>query len=207
MALMAGLGPDDQNKLINVEARKAIKARQITFSFTLGCSIAPGIVSQAKLVDKVKTALATISTNDTPELTLKLINRHHNSNAILELTSDTAADYLCRTDVRRAFAEALDPRITVRDNAYTVMFLFVPVTFNPSSSTTIQELENKNGWKTGTIHSLWWAKPPERRANTQQYAHVIATLTDPAIANIAIRDGFTLNHYKFQAKKNRKEPI
>ena len=126
---------------------------------------------------------------------------------VLELTSETAASFLREPNTKQAFIKALDPEATIKDRAYTVIFQFVPLTFDPDRKSNIENLEKENGWDEGTILTARWVKPPGRRTNDQQVAHLMVTLRDPQTANNAIKEGFTLNHQKLQAKKNKREPI
>ena len=52
-----------------------------------------------------------------------------------------------------------------------------------------------------------WIKPPGRRTNDQQVAHIIATIKDPQTANVILRDGFTIDQMRLYAKKNKREPL
>ena len=88
-----------------------------------------------------------------------------------------------------------------------IILQFVPISFNPSQRESITNLERENGWKEGSVLTARWIKPPERRTNTQQVAHILATMRDPQTANTILRDGFTIDKLKLQARKNRREPL
>jgi len=207
MALMAGIGPADQSKHIDLAARNAIKQKQVLISISADSPLAPGKATHAQLVEKINAALDTIKKEGSPETVIKAVNQFRNGNTVLELTSEAAAAFLREPDTKRAFIEALDPEATIKDRAYTVIFQFVPLTFDPDRKSNIDNLEKENGWDEGTVLAAKWVKPPGRRTNTQQVAHLMVSVKDPQSANNIIREGFTINQLKLQAKKNKREPI
>jgi len=204
---MAGIGPEDQSKRIDLAARNAIKQKQVLISIPTDSPLAPGKTTHAQLVEKINAALEAIKKEDSPETIIKAVNQFRNGNTVLELTSEEAASFLREPANKQAFIKALDPEATIKDRAYTVIFQFVPLTFDPDRKSNIDNLEKENGWDGGTILTARWVKPPSKRTNDQQVAHLMVTLKDPQSANTAIREGFTLNHQKLQAKKNKREPI
>ena len=207
MALMAGIGPEDQSKRVDLAARNAVKQKQVLISIPTDSPLAPGKTTHARLVEKINAALEAIKKENSPDTIIKAVNQFRNGNTVLELTTEAAASFLREPATKQAFVTALDPEATIKDRAYTVIFQFVPLTFDPDRKTNIINLEKENRWDEGTILSARWVKPPGRRTNDQQVAHLMATFKDPQSANNAIREGFTLNHQKLQAKKNKREPI
>ena len=205
MALMAGLGNEDQNKLIKVTARNAIKTRQVTLKLSTDSPLATGKITHDQLVAKVKAALVLVAKEGAPELTLKMANQYR-SNIVLEFASEAAAIYLRKPSVKRTFTDALDPSATLKDQAFTVILQFIPLSFNINQH-NLSELEKENGWKEGTILTARWVKAPEKRTKDQQFAHIMASIADAQTANLILRDGFTLHYRKLQAKKNKREPI
>ena len=202
LALMAGLGQEERNKLIMVAARTAIKGRQVTIGFTNDSAIATGKFTQTQMAEKVKLALNAISNENAPELILKSVNRYRNGNAIIELSSADVAEYLQKPEVKRAFVQALDPNTSIKERTYSVMFLFMPITFDPSRLSCIPDLEEENGWQKGSVVAARWAKPPNKRTDNQQVAHLLVTLNDPQLANTIIQNGFMWDQQKLRAKKS-----
>ena len=154
MALMAGIGPVEQNKHIDLAARNAIKQKQVLISISADSPLAPGKVTHAQLVEKINAALDAIKKEDSPETTIKAVNQFRNGNTVLELTSVEAASFLREPATKQTFIEALDPEATIKDRAYMVIFQFVPLTFDPDRRSNLDNVERENGWDKGTILTL-----------------------------------------------------
>ena len=75
MALMAGIGPEDQSKRIDLAARNAIKLKQVLINIPTDSPLAPGKSTHAQLVEKINTALDAIKTEDSPETIIKAADR------------------------------------------------------------------------------------------------------------------------------------
>ena len=124
------------------------------------------------------------------------------------MTSKEAAEFIRNDkDTRELLLKHLDTNATLKDRTYSIIIPFMPLTFNPTNRNDLDALEDENGWSAGTIVSARWAKPAEKRKVNQQVAHVLVTLKDPSAANIAIRDGITLNLLKLWPHKNKREPL
>ena len=206
-ALLSGIGMENQSKLIKLAAKNAIKERQVSITVSNDSDLAPGKVSQSQLVERVKVALEVISNEGEQELLLKAVNQYRSSNIVIEMTNESAAQHLWKDTVKQAFIEKLDPKAVFKDRTYNIVLQFVPISFNPSQRANLTDLERENGWKEGSMLTARWIKPPERRANDQQVAHILATLGDVQTANNILRDGFTIDQRKLQAKKNKREPL
>ena len=111
MALMAGIGPEDQSKRIDLAARNAIKQKQVLISIPTDSPLAPGKTTHAQLVEKINAALEAIKKEDSPEIIIKAVNQFRNGNTVLELTSEEAASFLRESANKQAFTKALDPDV------------------------------------------------------------------------------------------------
>jgi len=207
-ALMNGMSNPGEFSSQTVQrlAREAAKERQIIINIGNDSPIAPEKTSHAQLVDKIKHALQTLPSNDIT-LEIKTVTQYRNGGVMIEFASAEAANAIKKGDTKEKFLAALDPLASIRERAYPVIIQFVPINFNPNNTSDIKELEDENGWKPGTVLTARWIKPPAKRANHQQFAHIIATLNDPMAANEGIRSGITLRKNKLQLKKNRREPM
>ena len=208
-ALLSGMDdPGNPNQqTIERLAREAIKARQILIDISPDSPIAPGKTSHAQLVDKIKNALKNIQKESTPDLAIRAVKQFPNGGTIVEFLNPEAAKHLKQEDIKRKFLDLLDPKAKIKERTYPVVIRFVPLTFNPTDEEQIRELERENGWEQGAVVSARWIKPPGKRTNTQQVAHILATFNNPETANKGIRDGIMLNHTRLQMAKNKQEPI
>ncbi|KAG1854753.1 hypothetical protein C8R48DRAFT_660903 [Suillus tomentosus] len=219
-ALLTGLRNSDDPISQDVQraARVAIKARQILININPESPLAPGKSLHSQLVEKIKNALKTLVKTDTPDLELRSVTQYQNGGTIIEMIEEEAAAYIKRQRTSRSWnirpirtSDPSDPKSCMynkyHDRAYPVIIQFVPLTFNPSDQTQIQDVEQENKWEPGTITSAKWVKPPSKHSPSQRVAHLLITLKDPNTANIGIRDGITINQNKLQLKKNKREPI
>lgn len=206
-ALMAGVDTESQSKLVNLAAKNAIKDRQVMITLSNDSELAPGKISHSQLVERVKKALKAIIKDGEPDLQIKAINQLRNGNIVMEMMNESEAQRLREDDTKQAFINKLDANATFKDRSYPIVMQFVPISFNPSKRENLANLERENGWKEGSVLTARWIKPPERRTNDQQVAHILATLGDPQTANAILRDGFTIDQLKLQARKNKREPL
>ncbi|KAG0693418.1 hypothetical protein DFH29DRAFT_1007309 [Suillus ampliporus] len=148
-------------------ARNAIKARQILIDIPSDSPLAPGKVSHAQLVEKIKEALKMITKDDTPDLEIRAISQFRNGGTVIEMLTPQAAAHLRTKTVKEEFINVLDLKATLKERSYLVIIQFVPLTFNPSDAEQIQDLEQENGWEQESITSARWVKPPAKRTTTQ----------------------------------------
>ena len=210
-ALMMGpptSDPDVQEQRIRSMAREAVKECQLLVDFPSHSQLASGKSSHEQLVARVKKALEAISVEDTPALEVRTITQFKQGGMIIEFMTKEAAEHVrINTEVKEKFLKNLDPNATLKERTYPLVLPFMPLTFNPSNDDNLRQIEQENGWKTGTVLTARWIKPIEKRKSTQRVAHILITLTDPAPANMAIRDGITIDKLKIWPKKNRREPL
>lgn len=185
-ALLTGMNKDTNDQSICIAARDAIKARQLLINVAFDGPVAPGKVSHAQLVKKIKVALSSLTASYTLELNIHSVTQYCNGGTILEMMTSEAAEYLKKSNIKEEFIKNLDLKAVVKDRGYPVVIQFVPLTFNPDSKSQIQELEKENDWEHGTISSVRWIKPPNKCTNNQQVAHLMAVLKNPTNANEGI---------------------
>ncbi|KAG1805659.1 uncharacterized protein BJ212DRAFT_1542147 [Suillus subaureus] len=174
---------ETQAHRLQLIAREAIKERQIMIGFTSNSPLAAGNSSHAQLIERVKTALKNLATNDeSPKLDI----------------NPGTKDELVRN---------LDPDATFKERSYPLIVPFTPVSYNPTDVESTRQLESENGWNNGTILSTHWVKLAEKRSSSQKVAHLMITFTEPQTANLAIHDGITIDHLLLWPKKNRHKPL
>ncbi|KAG0694417.1 hypothetical protein DFH29DRAFT_880728 [Suillus ampliporus] len=201
-ALLTDLG-DNNSQTIQRAARETIKTRQILVNLSPESPLAPGKVSHAQLVDKIKTVLKALKKENTPTLEIRAVTQYHNGNTVIEMMMAEGAAYLRRDNTKMDFIKALDPSATIKDQTYPVVLQFIPIQFAPEDDEHLRDLECQNKWESGTITSARWIKTAGKQANDQQVAHLIATLHNPNTANLGIHDGITWNQTRIQLKKNK----
>ncbi|KAG2125439.1 hypothetical protein DEU56DRAFT_961827, partial [Suillus clintonianus] len=205
---MSGIENDDANpQLTRIAARDAIKARQILINAAQDGPIAPDKTSHAQLVEKIKAALKAITKEGNKTLEMRAVTQYRNGGTIIEMLTEEDAKYLKQSENKEEFIKHLDPKATFKERAYPVIIQFAPLTFDPDDIEQIRELERENNWEQETITMARWVKPPNKRTNHQQVAHIMLTMKDPKSANDGIRNGVTLNQARLQMKKNKREPI
>ncbi|KAG2030272.1 hypothetical protein BDR03DRAFT_805556, partial [Suillus americanus] len=117
---------------------------------------------------------------------IKNVNQYRNGGTIIELTTTEAARYLKKNNIKENFIKNLDPKAIFKDRAYLVVIQFVPLTFNPNSENQIRNFEQENKWEEGTISSVRWIKPPNKRTDQQRVTHLLVTFKNPINANEGI---------------------
>ncbi|KAG1848876.1 hypothetical protein F4604DRAFT_1687581 [Suillus subluteus] len=122
-ALLTGLDTDANNQT----------ACQILINVALDSPVAPSKVSHAQLVEKIKTALATLTDDSTPELNIQSVMQYRNGGTILEMMTAEAVAHLKKANVKENFIKTLDPKAIFKDRAYPVVIQFVPLMFDPDS--------------------------------------------------------------------------
>ncbi|KAG2742181.1 hypothetical protein P692DRAFT_201652991, partial [Suillus brevipes Sb2] len=190
-------------------AREAIKERQIMIGYTPNSPLAAGNSSHAQLVERVKTALKNLAANDeSPKLDMRAVTQFKQGGMIIEMTTKEAAAFIrSNPGTKDELVRNLDPDATFKERSYPLIVPFTPVSYNPTDAESTRQLESENGWNNGTILSTRWVKPAEKRSSSQKVAHLMIVFTEPQTANLAIRDGITIDHLLLWPKKNRREPL
>lgn len=101
----------------------------------------------------------------------------------------------------------LDTSILTESCRYNIMAYFVPLTFDMTEKSHIEEVTENNGLHRDAIAKCKWAKAPERRNPNQAVGHMVITFADPDSANKAILNGLVICNKKVSILKCRREPV
>jgi hypothetical protein len=138
--------------------------------------------------------------------TIQQIIKMHNRGLILQFQTKEAAEWFCQPQVELTLLPKLDKMALVKERAYQILVLRVPVIFDPSAEVQLRELEERNDLHKSRLCKARWIKPGYRRVLGQQFAHLALTVSTPEDANILIRDGMYICGVKTYPKKLKTEP-
>jgi hypothetical protein len=105
------------------------------------------------------------------------------------------------------FLTSFSPAATIQQRSYSTIAYFVPLSLRPDNPQDISEIEQTNCLPERAISQIKWVKPPERRAPSQMFGHVIINFCDPEQANNAIAKGLFICRKRVDVAKNRREPL
>ena len=168
---------------------------------TLGTSL-------TELVAKANGALDSIKGEDKPE-PVKVESAHKTKkNAILlTLNSKEAANWLREVENEVAFVNSFSKGAHIREREFNLVTPRVPLTFEPSNTKHLREIEENNNLPSHVIRKARWIKPEGCRRQGQTHAYAIVTVTSVDTANKMIRDGVNICGSHSRPSKQRIEPI
>jgi hypothetical protein len=122
------------------------------------------------------------------------------------MKSTEAANWLRKTDVRKAFLDHFGGTFQLRDKGHSLIIEYVPVRFDPNSQHALREIEITNGLTAGEILGAKYLKDPVKRNPGQQTAFVGLLIKSPATANKILRSGVVIEGKHVFGRKDIQEP-
>ncbi|KAI0072473.1 hypothetical protein K474DRAFT_1650995, partial [Panus rudis PR-1116 ss-1] len=105
-------------------------------------------------------------------LTFISVRRLRNGGIEYELESAYSAQWLAEASTQKLFTSKMGlTAATVKQPAYRLVLLNVPIHFIPDSQIQLEIIEAQNSLDRGTIMQATWIKKPERRSLNQLTAH------------------------------------
>ncbi|KAF8227000.1 hypothetical protein L208DRAFT_1497033 [Tricholoma matsutake] len=189
-----------------VRAKEGIRARQ--FLWTLSVDIpelktlpAPQLLKQLN----EKLTKAAKMTNE--ECKLHLAMWLKNGGLLIEAGDDKSAAWLCSEANILHMECELGTSILLEARNFNTMAYFVPLTFDVSEKTHIEEVMESNDLSKDAISKCRWVKAPGWWNPNQMVGHMIITFTDPDSANKAILGRLVICNKKVSVTKCKREPI
>jgi len=99
--------------------------------------------STTVLHEQAQNALSKLNPPSHLQARIDDLTRLRNGGLLLCLNSKEAADWIRSDTIRELFTEQLSPTATIKDRGYAVLAPFVPLTFSPSNSRDIREIESE----------------------------------------------------------------
>jgi hypothetical protein len=130
-----------------------------------------------------------------------------NGGVVYEMNSKEAADWIKRPDVCAAFADGFGPTVTIKERNFPVVVECIPVQFDTSTKHAISRLEHDNNLPAGSISSGRNIRPPARRSQGQQHAHVVLQFKTKDSANLCIKNPIVVEGKLCDARKLAKKPV
>ena len=168
---------------------------------TLGASL-------TELIAKANGALDSIKDGDKPEaVKVESVHKTKKNAILLTLNSKEAANWLRKVEIEVAFVNSFSKGAHIREREFNLVTPRVPLTFEPSNTKHLREIEENNGLPPHVIRKARWIKPEGRRRPGQTHAYAIVTVTSVDTANKLIRDGVSICGSHSRPTKQRIEPI
>lgn len=164
--------------------------------------------SLSELMDKVTSTLENIKDRGKPELVkVESLYKTRKNVILLTLNSKEVAKWLREVENEMAFVDSFLKGAHFRDREYNLITPRVLLTFNPSNTKHLREIEEYNNLPPHTILKARWIKPEGHRQPRQTYAYAILTVTLVDTANKLIRDGVSICGSHSRPSKQKIEPI
>jgi hypothetical protein len=196
------------NPLLNVNpklaAKEGIKARQFLLT---GIKESPfGQYDTQRLKAEFNRIARELGLKDS-EGKVRSVVCQRDGNTLFEVDSDAAATWFTNISNRIEFSSAIGLEVTFRSRLYNVLAFNAPLNLDPEDQSHREEINEANGLEEGTIVSLRWAKPIDRRSAHQRSAHLVLSFTDADYANRAISGGILICNKKCHVERIKKEPL
>ncbi|KAG1764851.1 hypothetical protein EDD22DRAFT_766551, partial [Suillus occidentalis] len=114
---------------------------------------------------------------------IKALLQLRNGGIITELDSEETVTQLRHPTARKAFLQALNFSVTLKDRTYTLVAQYVPVNLLIERPGLLRLIEGKNHLEDDSLASMRWIKPPHKRSPTQTMAFATIQVNDANTAN------------------------
>ena len=104
------------------------------------------------------------------------------------------------------FLDKLDTHTTIKDRAFPLLVLRIPISFDPSNQEHLREIEAINNLPIKSVGKARWIKPIYRRHPNQKATFATLTIASASKANRLIRDGMTICGTRTFPKRLKYEP-
>ncbi|KAJ7762505.1 hypothetical protein B0H16DRAFT_1311730, partial [Mycena metata] len=128
------------------------------------------------------------------------------SGSVLLHTSSTEAATWLKANIE-SFLSCMGGTSIYKERLLNVVAQYVPVSFDPSQDGALRILESENNIPSGVLAKARWIKPVAQRNRGQKVAHAILGFSDPAAANIFLRQGIWVEGRSVSGHKLLPEPI
>jgi hypothetical protein len=164
--------------------------------------------SLTELLDKANKVLDSIKDRDKPEIVkVKSLHKTRENVILLMLNRKKAVNWLREVKNEVAFINSFLKGAHIRDREYNLVVPRIPLTFKPSNTKHLREVEESNGLPSHVLLKARWIKPEGHRRQGQMHAFAILTATLVNIANKLIRNGVNVCGSHFRPSKQKVEPI
>lgn len=163
-------------------------------------------LNERHIVEKGKLALELMMAESPPPDKIEVIgaSKLANGGVLLELSSAEAAQYIRKE--RKAFCDAMGGTMVIKSREYATIAEYVPVSHNSDSAEELRLIEQRSELPENSITATRWIKPPGRRKEGQQSAHLIVRFNHPDAANVALTSGMVIACKRVQARVIDNEP-
>jgi hypothetical protein len=126
---------------------------------------------------------------------------------IIEVDTDELARWLSNKINMVELCSRLGEGITFRARVFNTIVFNAPLTIDPDNPAHREEITEVNRWEPGSISTVRWAKPIDRRSQQQRSAHLFISFTSPETANRAISNGIMICNKKCQVERVKRDPL
>ncbi len=162
---------------------------------------------KTELIKEANRTLTAMQTGTELKARFLRVERLNHGGLLWEMDSPGSVEWLRSEDKFDVFASQFRPelRLQLQKKFYEVLISNLKVSFRPEQD--IHELEEVNGIPAGTIDSVRWVKPINRRDKDQRRAWVAARFQDVDAANHAILNGIRFADEHHECQKTIREPV
>ncbi|PPR03263.1 hypothetical protein CVT24_012827 [Panaeolus cyanescens] len=164
-----------------------------------------GLMSNGELVKEINEKLKQI-VGDAP-VGVRSAQRHTDGAILIEMDGDYGRAWIRVKKNTEELCRILGEGAKIRPRYYEILAKAVPIGVEPTELALVEEVEEVNDMEGGTVSKMRWVKPIERRSISQQFAHMILTMTDVDEANRLIATGVKIAGKRVKVVKVLKDPI
>ena len=161
------------------------------------------LIKKASLTLELIRKLDTTLPEDVEFISARKTSQGH---ILYKVDSVETAEWLRSPEGSKVFISKFGSDVSLAAKPFPILVEFVPIHFNTDEPSALREVEHKNSLPIGSIKSVCWIKPVERRNPKQRRAHLAMDLFRPCDANRAIRDGLVVLGPRCPARKLLPEP-
>jgi hypothetical protein len=188
-------------------ARAAVCDRQILIQPTGTDPLFDPTFTPEEIALRLEAAVDALDNPNDITIEVKAVLRLHTGCLLLELNSKEATDWIRTEAIHVQLIEYLNIQGAIKDRQYPILVPFLPIKHDLASKEWIDLIERENKLPQGSITSIKWVKPIEKRSREQRVAHAVFIFNDPSTANTLLRDSIIIAKMKLHPWKEKRDPI
>ncbi|KAI6026581.1 hypothetical protein BKA83DRAFT_74666, partial [Pisolithus microcarpus] len=137
-------------------AKAEMHTRQVLFTPTLAQTLYTKNTDPISIAASISDLLITLIDEDSPYANIKSAVCLNNSNLLLELNSEEAAQWVRTPPIKEALSTTLGIDTMVKVHTFAIMAPFFPVSHDLTDPTFLSEIELENDIPPHSLHSAQW---------------------------------------------------
>jgi hypothetical protein len=171
-------GNANSAKVYDALKRAEVRSRQILLTPIDEHPLHTNKDTNGSIAQKLQLTLKAISKDEDPLTIVKSVILLHNNSILFEVNFMQAADWIKQPQTKQALLTGLGLPAEIKDRLHSIIVPYVPISLNITNPTSIGNIKSENSIPPGSITTVRWIKPLQRRAPGQKTAYIVFSFSD-----------------------------